>query len=224
MFKAIGSLLKRIPLIEQIAVGLVIGIAVAVLAPGAVPFLGIFGDLFVKALKGVAPLLVFIQRKSGADTAMKPIIVLYVIGTFCASLVGVGMSFLFPTTLQLQVAEKGVEAPSGIAEVLHNVIMNVVDNPINALATGNYIGILSWALIIGIALHISASDSTKAFFQDYLGYSFRTTRYYGASSSVRRSQRPVRTAWICTASGRSYRILPAGSSGNESADCVLQYS
>ena len=88
------------------------------------------------------------------------------IGTFCASLVGVGMSFLFPTTLQLQVAEKGVEAPSGIAEVLHNVIMNVVDNPINALATGNYIGILSWALIIGIALHISASDSTKAFFQD----------------------------------------------------------
>ena len=76
------------------------------------------------------------------------------------------MSFLFPTTLQLQVAEKGVEAPSGIAEVLHNVIMNVVDNPINALATGNYIGILSWALIIGIALHISASDSTKAFFQD----------------------------------------------------------
>ena len=173
MFKAIGSLLKRIPLIEQIAVGLVIGIAVAVLAPGAVPFLGIFGDLFVKALKGVAPLLVFIlvmnamiQRKSGADTSMKPIIVLYVIGTFCASLVGVGMSFLFPTTLQLQVAEKGVEAPSGIAEVLHNVIMNVVDNPINALATGNYIGILSWALIIGIALHISASDSTKAFFQD----------------------------------------------------------
>ena len=107
-----------------------------------------------------------IQRKSGADTSMKPIIVLYVIGTFCASLVGVGMSFLFPTTLQLQVAEKGVEAPSGIAEVLHNVIMNVVDNPINALATGNYIGILSWALIIGIALHISASDSTKAFFQD----------------------------------------------------------
>ena len=107
------SLLKIIPLIEQIAVGLVIGIAVAVLAPGAVPFLGIFGDLFVKALKGVAPLLVFIlvmnamiQRKSGADTAMKPIIVLYVIGTFCASLVGVGMSFLFPTTLQLQVAER----------------------------------------------------------------------------------------------------------------------
>ena len=149
------------------------GIITALFFPSAVPIFSIFGDVFVKALKGVAPLLVFIlvmnamiQRKSGTDTSMKPIIVLYVIGTLCASLIGVGMSFLFPTTLQLQVAEKGVEAPSGIAEVLHNVIMNVVDNPINALATGNYIGILSWALIIGIALHISASDSTKAFFQD----------------------------------------------------------
>jgi serine/threonine transporter len=95
--------LRKIPLINQIAVGLVIGILIAVFLPGAVPVVGIFGDLFVRALKGVAPLLVFIlvmnamvQRKEGGETQMKPIITLYVIGTFAASIVGVTLSFLFP--------------------------------------------------------------------------------------------------------------------------------
>ena len=76
------------------------------------------------------------------------------------------MSFLFPTNLHLQLADASVKAPSGIAEVLHNVILNIVDNPVNALINANYIGILAWALIIGFALHSSASDSTKSFFQD----------------------------------------------------------
>ena len=173
MFKSIAALLKRIPLIYQILVGLVIGISATIVAPEVVPFLSIFGNLFVKALKGVAPLLVFIlvlnamiQRKKDDNITMKPIVILYVFGTFAASIVGVAMSFLFPTNLHLQLADASVKAPSGIAEVLHNVILNIVDNPVNALINANYIGILAWALIIGFALHSSASDSTKSFFQD----------------------------------------------------------
>ena len=144
--------IRKIPLINQIAVGLVIGILLAVFLPGAVPVVSIFGDLFVKALKGVAPLLVFIlvmnamvQRKEGGDTQMKPIITLYVIGTFAASIVGVTLSFLFPQTLMLQLGNAKVNPPSGIAEVVHNLVLNIVDNPLNAILTANYIGILAWA-------------------------------------------------------------------------------
>lgn len=145
--------LKKVPLIQQIAVGLVIGILIAVFLPGVVPVVSIFGDLFVSALKGVAPLLVFIlvmnamvQRKEGGDTNMKPIITLYVIGTFAASIVGVTLSFLFPQTLVLQLGNSKVNPPSGIAEVVHNLIMNIVDSPVHALLTANYIGILAWAV------------------------------------------------------------------------------
>lgn len=111
MFKTIQHTLASVALIKQIAVGLVIGILIAVCFPAAIPVVKIFGDLFVKALKGVAPILVFFlvmnamaQRKENGNGSMKPIIGLYVMATFFASLVGVGMSFLFPTTLHLQVA------------------------------------------------------------------------------------------------------------------------
>ncbi|WP_075580154.1 serine/threonine transporter SstT [Acidaminococcus massiliensis] len=165
--------IRKIPLINQIAVGLVIGILLAVFLPGAVPVVSIFGDLFVKALKGVAPLLVFIlvmnamvQRKEGGDTQMKPIITLYVIGTFAASIVGVTLSFLFPQTLMLQLGNAKVNPPSGIAEVVHNLVLNIVDNPLNAILTANYIGILAWAVIIGLALHKAASPETKHVLED----------------------------------------------------------
>lgn len=141
--------------------------------PGAVPVVGIFGDLFVRALKGVAPLLVFIlvmnamvQRKEGGDTQMKPIITLYVIGTFAASIVGVVLSFLFPQTLMLQLGNAKVNPPSGIAEVVHNLVLNIVDNPLNAILNANYIGILAWAVIIGLALHKAASPETKHVLED----------------------------------------------------------
>lgn len=170
---AFANLLKKIPLIYQIAVGLVVGICLAVFAPGSVPIISIFGDLFVKALKGVAPILVFIlvmnamiQRKDNGETKMKPIVTLYVFGTFAASLVGVCMSFLFPTTLHLQLGDSKLTPPSGIAEVLHTLILNIVDNPVNALLNANYIGILAWALIIGLALHTCASTTTKNLFDD----------------------------------------------------------
>ena len=165
--------IRKIPLINQIAVGLVIGILLAVFLPGTVPVVSIFGDLFVKALKGVAPLLVFIlvmnamvQRKEGGDTQMKPIITLYVIGTFAASIVGVTLSFLFPQTLMLQLGNAKVNPPSGIAEVVHNLVLNIVDNPLNAILTANYIGILAWAVIIGLALHKAASPETKHVLED----------------------------------------------------------
>lgn len=109
MFSRIQSTLSRVALIKQIAVGLIIGVLIAIFAPGAIPAVSILGDLFVKALKGIAPVLVFFlvmnamaQRKENAEGSMKPIIVLYAVSTFCASLVGVGMSFFFPTSLVLQ--------------------------------------------------------------------------------------------------------------------------
>ena len=167
------SLIKRIPLIEQIAAGLVIGIITAVFFPSAVPIFSIFGDVFVMALKGVAPVLVFIlvmnamlQRKKNGNTAMKPIILLYILSTFAASLIGVGMSFLFPTRLLLKSAGQATAASIGISEVLYNLIMNIVDNPVHALETANYISILAWSIIIGMALRTYASDTTKKVFQE----------------------------------------------------------
>ena len=167
------TFVKKVPLIEQIAIGLVIGIMLAVFVPSAVPFVSIFGDLFVSALKGVAPVLVFIlvmnamtQRKSDGDTNMKPIVTLYVLGTFAASLVGVTLSFLFPVTLQLSIGNSEINPPSGIAQVLHTLIMNVVDNPVNALLRANYSGILAWAVIIGLAMHSVAKEETKKVFDD----------------------------------------------------------
>ncbi|MBR2518175.1 MAG: serine/threonine transporter SstT [Selenomonadaceae bacterium] len=163
-------------LIKLIAVGLVVGIVLALFVPAVVPFIAVFGQLFVKALKGVAPILVFVlvmnamSQRSESNSTMKPIIQLYVIGTFLASLVAVTASFLFPTTLKLQIsADTTITPPGGIIEVLQNVIMNVVDNPIHALTTANYIGILAWGVIMGLAfrnagdeLHEVLSDVAKA--------------------------------------------------------------
>ena len=95
-----------------------------------------------------------------------PIVTLYVLGTFAASLVGVTLSFLFPVTLQLSIGNSEINPPSGIAQVLHTLIMNVVDNPVNALLRANYIGILAWAVIIGLAMHSVAKEETKKVFDD----------------------------------------------------------
>lgn len=168
MFTKIKEILMSVSLIKQIAVGLIVGICIACFAPGLIPVASIFGDFFVKALKGVAPVLVFflvmnamLQKKNDSNASIKPVIMLYFITTFLAALVGVFSSFMFPTTLHLQTAQTSVAPPSGIAEVIHTLLMNVVDNPVNALVTANYIGILSWAIIIGLALQSVASQATK---------------------------------------------------------------
>lgn len=177
MLTTIKKWVTGVALIKQIAIGLVIGILIALFFQPVIPVVKIFGDLFVKALKGVAPILVFFlvmnamaQKKENAENSIQPIIELYMIATFCASLVGVGMSFLFPTTLNLTVApDAKLAPPSGIVEVLHSLILSVVDNPVSALMHANYIGILAWAVILGIALRSTAGEATRNCLNDLAG-------------------------------------------------------
>ncbi|MDM8128562.1 serine/threonine transporter SstT [Paraclostridium benzoelyticum] len=158
---------NNISLVKRILVGLIIGILLALTIPNIAKPIVIFGSLFVGALKSVAPILVFFlvmsaicQHKQGQQTNMKSIIFLYLLGTFLAGLVAVIASFLFPITLTLGSGVSKMAPPGGIIEVLKSLIINVVDNPVMALYNANYIGILSWALIIGLALK-NASSSTK---------------------------------------------------------------
>lgn len=159
-------------LVTQILLGIIAGVAVAIIAPDVATSLGLFGQLFVSALKAVAPILVFVlvaasiaNQKRGTHTNMRPIIVLYLFGTFTAALTAVFMSFMFPTTLTLVTNNSSVAPPEGITEVLHTLLFKMVDNPINALMSGNFIGILAWAVALGLALH-KASDATKKVFVD----------------------------------------------------------
>lgn len=170
-----NSLLARFArgnLVLQILVGIILGIALALIAPESAQSAGLLGSLFVGALKAVAPILVFIlvaasianQRKN-QHTYMRPIVSLYLFGTFTAALTAVSMSFLFPTTLTLVSGAEGATPPQGIAEVLNTLLFQVVDNPVHALMNANYIGILAWAIGLGLALH-HASGTTKAVFED----------------------------------------------------------
>lgn len=156
-----------ISLVKRIIMGLIIGITLALTVPTQLAPLAILGSLFVGALKAVAPILVFFlvmaaicQHKEGQKTNMKSIIILYLLGTFLAGVVAVIGSFLFPITLTLAAGAEGVTPPGGVGEVLKTLLMNVVDNPVNALANANYIGILTWALVLGLALKQS-KESTK---------------------------------------------------------------
>ncbi|MBW3139993.1 serine/threonine transporter SstT [Ferrimonas balearica] len=169
------SLIKRLTqgsLVLQILIGIIAGIALASFNPAWAKSVALLGDLFVSALKAVAPVLVFIlvassiaNQKPGQHTHMKPIVGLYLIGTFAAALTAVVLSFAFPTTLVLVTDQSTLSPPEGIGEVLHNLLFQVVDNPVNALMTGNFIGILAWGIALGLALH-RASDATKQVFHD----------------------------------------------------------
>ena len=163
---------NRLSLVQQIVIGLIIDIVLALTAPDKLSGITIFGDLFVGALKAVAPVLVFFlvmsaisQHKTGQKTNMKRILVLYLLGTFLAGTIAVVVSFIFPTQLALAEGASDVAPPEGIAEVLRTLVFNVVSNPINALLNANYIGILTWAILLGIALR-HASENTKNFLSD----------------------------------------------------------
>ncbi|MBC2575484.1 serine/threonine transporter SstT [Peptostreptococcus canis] len=158
---------NSISLVKRIIVGMIIGAILGVVVPKWSE-IAILGSLFVGALKAVAPILVFVlviaaiaQHKSGHKTNMKQIIVLYLIGTFSAALVAVIASFLFPIKLVLAQGATDVTAPGGIVEVLKSLLMRIVDNPVNAIITANYIGILTWAIIFGLALRHSAESTKK---------------------------------------------------------------
>lgn len=160
---------NSVSLVKQIAIGLVLGVLVAVVSPNIGLAAGLLGSLFVGALKAVAPILVFVlvaaaiaQHQKGNEAFVKPIIVLYIIGTFTAALVAVLASMAFPTTLVLANAgDVSTNPPSGIVEVMKTLLMNLVANPINALANANYIGILAWGLVLGFAIRNYASDTTR---------------------------------------------------------------
>lgn len=165
--KQLLSKWNKLSLVKRILVGMIIGILLAIALPNEAKFITIFGTLFVGALKAVAPILVFFlvmsaisQHKSGHKTNMKSIIVLYLLGTFLASLVGVLASFMFPVTLTLQSGVDSITPPGGVVEVLRTLLLNVVDNPVRAIVNANYIGVLSWAAILGFMLR-HAADSTK---------------------------------------------------------------
>ncbi|TWI58186.1 serine/threonine transporter SstT [Halalkalibacter nanhaiisediminis] len=164
---------NRVSLVKQIILGLIVGIILAVTIPEVAKPVAILGSLFVGALKAIAPVLVLIlvmsaiaQHKSGHQTNMKSIIVLYLLGTFLASLIAVIVSFIFPVGLTLADGAEGIAPPSGVTEVLKTLLMNVVDNPVNAIMNANYIGILAWAIVLGLALR-NAADTTKTLIANF---------------------------------------------------------
>ncbi|WP_346889952.1 serine/threonine transporter SstT [Clostridium sp. UBA1056] len=158
---------NQLSLVKRIIIGLIIGIILAVAIPDVAKPIAILGSLFVGALKAIAPVLVLFlvigaisQHKSGQETNMKTVILLYLLGTFLAALTAVVASFLFPVSLTLAAGVENVTPPGGVVEVLKALLLNLVDNPVKALFNANYIGILAWAVILGLALK-NAADSTK---------------------------------------------------------------
>ena len=165
--------MQRTSLVTQIVMALIAGIAFAFLWPAATPGVGLLGKLFISALKAVAPVLVLIlvmasisNHRPGDSTLMRPVLWLYVIGTLAAAIVGVFASMLFPSTLVLQnAAVTDAAAPGNVQEVLMALVLSAVDNPVNALLTANYIGILVWAVGLGLALR-HASEGTRKLLGD----------------------------------------------------------
>ena len=158
--------IKNLSLINRIIIGMAIGILLGITVPQFTVFV-MLGTVFVNALKAIAPLLVFFivmsalaQHKEGHETNMKSIVILYLFGTFAAALVGVIASYAFPITMTLGEGATVVAAPQGIAAVLQSLILKIVDNPVNAIISGNYIGILSWAVLFGMAFR-KADESVK---------------------------------------------------------------
>ncbi|NME36702.1 MULTISPECIES: serine/threonine transporter SstT [Fusobacterium] len=164
------ELLKKwtsISLIKRIIAGLIIGGTLAYIAPEKLSGIVLLGDLFVGALKSIAPVLVFVlvmaailQHQKGQKTNMKSIIILYLFGTFIASVVAVVGSFVYPVELVLKAGESSIVPPENIYGVLKGLLMNLVDNPVNALLKGNYIGILFWSITFGFFLR-EATENTK---------------------------------------------------------------
>jgi len=155
-------------LVSQIIVAIILAGMLAIIAPEVAKSFSIFGNLFVSALKAVAPILVLVlvasaiaNQKTNSDAELKPIIGLYLIGTLSAAFIAVVLSFLFPTTLTLDLASANANPPQGLAEVLSTLAFKVVENPISAIANGNFIAVLAWGLGLGFSLkHASAQTKT----------------------------------------------------------------
>ncbi len=158
-------------LVLQIVIGIVCAVALSLISPELSARVALLGDLFVKALMAVAPVLVLVlvasaiaNRKVSHTSQMRPILLLYLVGTISAALLAVTMSSLFPTELVLDVSANR-DAPEGIGEVLNTMLLKLVDNPINAILTGNFIGIVIWGALLGVFLH-HAAESTRVGLHD----------------------------------------------------------
>ena len=166
-FMKIVNLYNSSSLILRILAGLIIGIILAMIVPHAT-WISVFGDLFVGALKAIAPVLVFVlvlsalaQGNAQLDRRFGLVIWLYMLTTFLAGLTAVIFSFLFPVKIVLTESATAETIPQGIGEVMRNLLMNAVSNPVSALANANYIGILFWAVFLGLAMKKLCSDSTS---------------------------------------------------------------
>ncbi|EFW88714.1 MULTISPECIES: serine/threonine transporter SstT [Streptococcus] len=165
------SVWNRTSLIKRIIIGVILGFILGMTVP-KLSGIGILGDLFVGGLKAVAPLLVFVlvasalsQNEKGQKTNMSTIIGLYLVGTLAAALVAVVVNYLFPITLTLDTAtQPKLSSPEGVGQVFHSLLLKMVDNPINALGSANYIGVLTWAVIFGLAFR-NSSKTTKDMLQ-----------------------------------------------------------
>ncbi|MBP3402864.1 MAG: serine/threonine transporter SstT [Alphaproteobacteria bacterium] len=166
MIKRIASFFNRIGLVERIIIGLFIGTLLGIFTPEA-KFIALFGTFFINALKAVAPILVFslvlsalVNADSSAAGRFRKIIFLYLFSTLCAAVVATTACFIFPVKMQFIQAVAG-NAPGGLKEIALSLLGSLVDNPVNALSKANYIGILTWAIVFGLALKKTASPETK---------------------------------------------------------------
>jgi len=165
---------NSINLVSRIFIGILIGLGLALIVPKA-SWISVLGDLFVGALKAIAPMLVLILvmsslaqgvKKSGGK--FRTVISLYMLSTFFAAITAVVASFLFPQVLTLDTSTQKLDSvPQGLAEIIHNLLVKIVINPISSLSESNYLGILFWAIITGVALKDIVSDSTKNMLKDF---------------------------------------------------------
>ena len=170
MKKAVQSYVKT-PLILRIAIGLVIGAALGILLPQAT-LIAIFGSIFVGLLKGIAPILVFVlviaslaKAGTGIGKRFQTVVVFYMLSTFLAAAAAVVATYLFPVIIPLgEAVDKS--APAGLGEVFAALLNNMVQNPVSSIINANYVGILTWAIMLGLAFRLCASERTKEVLSD----------------------------------------------------------
>ena len=170
--KAIGKIWNGTSLIVKILIGLVLGTLFGLLTPQAT-FLTILGDLFVGALKGIAPLLVFVlvisslaNASGGIGKRFTTVIALYLASTLIAAVLAVVASFLFPISIELATGSISSTPPGGLLEIFQSILANIVQNPITAIGTANYVGVLAWAVMLGLAFKTFASPNLKLSLQN----------------------------------------------------------
>ena len=165
--------LMRLSLVSRIIIAIILGIGVAVVFPNVAPYLSLLGDLFIKALKSVAPILVFVlvlssiaNFKVGHGTNIKPIILMYALGMLLAAFTSVIVSIVFPSTLFLDISTQAdLQPPGSLSEIFKNLLLSFVANPVTAISEANFIGILAWAVALGAAFR-HASETTKVVLTD----------------------------------------------------------